>query len=257
MKKPKEFSATLVTPEETKKRVVRIPMSIPRPPVIPLPRTSRRPLLHTPSREDEAPFKPVTPLHTPDSLPEGKPLSEAGDSDAGKSLAEFGGKVSGKGSVADRGEDGDKAPGVEPAKPGPSPRARLFDRRVTDAVAQKDRGVKQGRGEGITFSTRQYRFKGYMDKLRSRIEGLWVYPPEALAKGIYGDLELTFTINKDGTLRGRPELVRTSGYRVLDDAAIKALKDGEPYWPLPEEWGMETYTIKGHFIYGLYGNYLR
>ena len=57
---------------------------------------------------------------------------------------------------------------------------------------------------------------------------------------------------KDGKL-GAVELVRTSGYKMLDDAAIKALKDGEPYWPIPEEWGMESYTISGHFIYSIYG----
>jgi protein TonB len=83
-----------------------------------------------------------------------------------------------------------------------------------------------------------------------------MYPPDAAAMGIYGDLKITFTIKKDGRL-GDIQLVRTSGYKMLDDAAIRALKDGEPYWPLPDEWGMDTYTIQGHFGYSLYGAYLR
>ena len=53
------------------------------------------------------------------------------------------------------------------------------------------------------------------------------------------------------------ELVRTSGHKTLDDAAMEALRDGTPYWPLPEEWGMEGYTIEGHFVYSLYGYYIR
>ncbi|PKL52368.1 MAG: hypothetical protein CVV37_01730 [Nitrospira bacterium HGW-Nitrospira-1] len=61
---------------------------------------------------------------------------------------------------------------------------------------------------------------------------------------------------KNGKL-GAVELVRTSGYKMLDAAAIKALKDGEQYWPLPEAWDMESYTILGHFVYSLYGYSLR
>jgi protein TonB len=83
-----------------------------------------------------------------------------------------------------------------------------------------------------------------------------MYPPEAAADGLYGDLVLKFTIKKNGRL-GAVELVRTSGHKNLDDAAIRALKDGAPFWPLPEEWGMEAYTIVGHFVYTLYGYYLR
>jgi protein TonB len=56
---------------------------------------------------------------------------------------------------------------------------------------------------------------------------------------------------------GAVELIRTSGHKSLDDAAMKALKEGEPYWPLPDEWGMEAYTIEGHFIYSIYGYYIR
>ena len=45
------------------------------------------------------------------------------------------------------------------------------------------------------------------------------------------------------------ELVRTSGYRDFDEAAIKALKDGQPYWPLPDDWEKDELEINGHFIY--------
>jgi protein TonB len=150
------------------------------------------------------------------------------------------------------GEGGDTKPGIETARPGAFSRSSLFDRGVTDAIAKKDTAAGRKQDEGVTFDTKEYRFAGYMNKLRSKIESIWVYPPEAVAKRIYGDLKLRFTINKDGRL-GKVELARTSGYKMLDAAAMKALKDGEPYWPLPDDWGMETYTITGHFIYGLYG----
>ena len=95
-----------------------------------------------------------------------------------------------------------------------------------------------------------------MRKFQEKIENIWVYPPEAAAKGIYGDLFIRFSIMKNGKL-GKIELERTSGYPMLDDAAIKALRDCEPYWPLPDEWGMESMPIHVQFIYSIYGYYIQ
>jgi len=84
--------------------------------------------------------------------------------------------------------------------------------------------------------------------LKEKIEGIWIYPPEAARLGISGDLYINFVIKRDGKL-GEVEVVRTSGFRELDKAAVKALKDAEPFWPLPEDWEKEDLEIKGHFIY--------
>lgn len=135
------------------------------------------------------------------------------------------------------------------------PKDRLFDKDVVERLASKEKEeVKPDRG--ITFDTNELKYYSYMQRLKDKIEGIWKYPPEAAEKGIYGDLYIRFTIKKNGKL-GNIELLRTSGYRSLDDAAMKALKDAEPFWPLPEEWKKEDLIITGHFIYSLYGVYLR
>ncbi|MBA4348820.1 MAG: energy transducer TonB, partial [Thermodesulfovibrio sp.] len=108
----------------------------------------------------------------------------------------------------------------------------------------------------ITFDTEEFKYYGYLQRLKEKIEGLWKYPHDAAERGIYGDLYIKFTIKKNGKL-GAVELVRTSGHKSLDDAAIKALKDAEPYWPLPDELDKEGLTITGHFIYSIYGIYIR
>jgi protein TonB len=87
-----------------------------------------------------------------------------------------------------------------------------------------------------------------MRMLRERIEDVWQYPGEAAKRGISGDLYIKFVINRDGHLTDI-KLLRTSGYRLLDEAAMNALKNAEPYWPLPEDWDKDTLEIKGHFIY--------
>lgn len=128
----------------------------------------------------------------------------------------------------------------------------LREKRKTSLEGEKG---EEGEGE-ITFSTREFKYYGYKIRLKEKIESIWTYPPEAAEKGIYADLYIRFTILKNGKL-GAVDLLRTSGYKVLDDAALKALKDAAPFWPLPSEWNEDSFTITGHFIYSLYGYYLR
>lgn len=135
------------------------------------------------------------------------------------------------------------------------PKERLFDKEILDRLARKDKEDLKP-DKGITFDTNELKYYSYMQRLKEKIEGIWRYPPEAAEKGIYGDLYIRFTIKRDGRL-GNIELLRTSGYRNLDEAAMKALRDAEPFWPLPDEWKKEDLIITGHFIYSLYGVYLR
>lgn len=142
---------------------------------------------------------------------------------------------------------------------------KLAERRAVEKVTRESaekggdsagQSPEDTEGSPITFSTREYKYYGYKTRLKEKIESIWVYPREALQKGLYGDLVIEFTILRDGKL-GAVRLVRTSGYKLLDDAAIQALRDGAPYWPLPAEWPEKSFTIKGHFIYSLSGFYIR
>lgn len=144
-----------------------------------------------------------------------------------------------------------RGPGI--VTPSPSLREKLFDREVMGKFAKREEKTQDN---SITFDTKEFKYETYMMRLKERIEGIWRYPPEAAGRGIQGDLLIRFTIRKDGRL-GDVELVRTSGYRNLDQAAMQALKDGEPYWPLPDEWGKDSLSITGHFVYSMYGTYIR
>ncbi len=169
--------------------------------------------------------------------------------------------------------------------PKPSIKEKLFDRNVINDFAKRNIGKKeqakkdkiplldtkqeqtygfkggmQNRDEKkfeadkkLSFAGKELKFMLYDMKLKERIEHIWIYPPSAAARGISGDLVIRFTIMKNGKL-GAVELVRTSGHKDLDDAAIKALRDASPFWPLPESWGMDSYNIEGHFIYSIIYN---
>lgn len=147
--------------------------------------------------------------------------------------------------------------GIEHIEPPPKTvREKLFDRDIISKSAKKEKKEKTKSESTITFDTEEFKYYGYLQRLKEKIEGLWKYPHDAAERGIYGDLYIKFTIKKNGKL-GSVELVRTSGHKSLDDAAIKALKDAEPYWPLPDELDKEGLTITGHFIYSIYGIYIR
>ena len=143
----------------------------------------------------------------------------------------------------------------KPDRIGPTLKEKLFDKKVIGDLAKRN-VEKEEKNKTFSFDAKEYRFLLYNRRLKERIESIWHYPPDAAARGIYGDLDIRFTIKKNGQL-GAVELVRTSGHKNLDDAAIEALTEGAPYWPLPEEWDMEAYTIEGHFVYSLYGYYIR
>ncbi|MGD0283858.1 MAG: energy transducer TonB [Dissulfurispiraceae bacterium] len=142
-------------------------------------------------------------------------------------------------------------------QPGPpiSPRSKLLDPEEIGKIARKESETSE-KDTGITFDTKEYKYYGYMQRLREKIEGIWKYPAEAAQRRLNGDLYIRFTIKKDGRL-GAVELVHTSGYEILDAAAIRALRDADPYWPLPDSWNQDSLTITGHFVYYYQNTYIR
>ncbi|MDI1471565.1 MAG: energy transducer TonB [Thermodesulfovibrio sp.] len=134
----------------------------------------------------------------------------------------------------------------------------IFDKDIIAKLSKHQKGKDEEieSSKGLSFSAKEFNDWGYLQRLKEKIERVWQYPPQAAERGIYGDLYIKFTIDKRGKLIS-VELLRTSGYRMLDDAAIKALNDAQPFWPLPEEWQKDSLTITGHFIYTLRGFYLR
>ncbi|MBF0319359.1 MAG: energy transducer TonB [Nitrospirae bacterium] len=154
-------------------------------------------------------------------------------------------------------------PPPQPPRPSlPSGIGSFFDRGVIEkhatASIAKDRSspnTKEGSSNSISFDTSDIRYAAYMRRLKEAIESAWQYPADAAKRGIHGDLYISFTINKNGTLKAI-DVMRTSGQRSLDDAAISSIKNASPFWPLPDEWGKDAFTVKGHFLYKLHGQSL-
>lgn len=128
----------------------------------------------------------------------------------------------------------------------------LYDREAIESTAKRE----TAEDDGVTFETKDMMYRGYLDMLRQKVESVWQYPRKAAEQGIYGDLLIRFVILKDGRL-GEVKVLRTSGHRMLDTAAVEALREGVPYWPLPEGWDRQSLPITGRFIYNIRGGYIR
>lgn len=93
----------------------------------------------------------------------------------------------------------------------------------------------------ISASTAEYRDAEYLDTWRRKIEriGNLNYPEEAKQRRISGILVLDVTINPDGTVRG-VDVLRSSGQKLLDDAAVRIVRLASPFAPLTPEMREDT-----------------
>ena len=75
----------------------------------------------------------------------------------------------------------------------------------------------------------KYRFAQYVESWRQKVErvGTLNYPEAAKGK-LYGTLILTVKIKSDGSVE-EVEINRTSGHKILDDAARRIVTMAGPY----------------------------
>ena len=89
--------------------------------------------------------------------------------------------------------------------------------------------------------SQEYRFAQYVDNWRIKIEriGNLNYPAEAKARKIYGRLQLTVAIKSDGEIEG-VEINRSSGHKILDQAALRIVRLAAPFEPFPANIRQDT-----------------
>jgi protein TonB len=92
--------------------------------------------------------------------------------------------------------------------------------------------------------------------LKVKVESVLQYPELAAISGYQGTLYILFDIMKDGSL-GRLEVLKSSGYKILDDEALRAVRSSAPFQPLPDEWNMEKYSIRAAVLFYLGTGYIR
>jgi len=103
---------------------------------------------------------------------------------------------------------------------------------------------KRPRRHSMGASTSEYRFARYVEDWRVKVEriGEANYPQIARDQKIYGSLLLTVSIKANGTIENI-ELRRSSGSKILDEAAKNIVRMGAPYAPFPPDVAKDTDVI--------------
>jgi len=102
--------------------------------------------------------------------------------------------------------------------------------------------------EDVSLDTTETQYASYFARIKHQIERVWMYPSEAAQRGVSGKLTLRFRISRDGNLISAG-VVDKSGHKVLDFAAIKAVKEAAPFYPFPINIKKDKLSILATFIY--------
>ena len=106
---------------------------------------------------------------------------------------------------------------------------------------QQDEFQKRPKRKFIGARTKEYRFALYVEAWRQKIEriGNLNYPQAAKDNKLYGQLRLTVSIKADGSLEG-VEINKSSGSKILDEAARHIVELGAPYASFPDNIHKDT-----------------
>lgn len=101
--------------------------------------------------------------------------------------------------------------------------------------------AQRPRRKFISASTKEYRYAAYMEAWRAKVErmGNLNYPEEARRRKLSGSLLLEVALNANGTIN-EIMIRRSSGEKILDDAAIRIVELAAPYAPFPQKIKQET-----------------
>ena len=99
---------------------------------------------------------------------------------------------------------------------------------------------KRPRKQFIGANASEYRFARYEEDWRNKVErvGTLNYPAEARGK-LYGNLRLEVTIRPDGSVES-VRLDRSSGLKILDEAAFRIVRLASPYGAFPPDIRADT-----------------
>lgn len=162
-----------------------------------------------------------------------------------------------KAEPAPNGTDAAKAEGakpqpkilVAPKRPGLFP----TDDRIAELERKYESEAPKGEvGKTLSLNTSELKYQKYLMDMKRKIEFHWEYPALAARNAWQGSLKVNFKINRDGTVSDIA-LERSSGYPMLDDAAITAVRLSAPFPPFPANFSIEDISIKGQFTYHLIG----
>lgn len=104
----------------------------------------------------------------------------------------------------------------------------------------------------ISLDTKDKRYVSYATLIKGRIGSQWRYPSAARDRLIEGELMVLFSLVKEGEVI-EIRVINPSGYDVLDEEAVRAIKAAAPFPPFPDHVTVKRLNIQASFDYRLTG----
>jgi periplasmic protein TonB len=116
-----------------------------------------------------------------------------------------------------------------------------MDRLQAQIDKQQDEYQKRPKRKFIGARTKEYRFAMYVESWRQKVEriGNMNYPEAAKAQKLHGQLRMTVSIKADGSIED-VVIDKSSGSKILDEAAKSIVKLGEKYAVFPPDIKKDT-----------------
>jgi protein TonB len=118
--------------------------------------------------------------------------------------------------------------------------------RLSAEIRQKQQTyAKKPKVKTISANTREFRDALYLKTWQDKVErvGNLNYPDEAKRSQISGHLTMVVEINPDGSLR-KAQIGRSSGKKILDDAALRIVTMAAPFSPFSKEMRKEFEVLR-------------
>ena len=183
----------------------------------------------------------TSPLGNPEAAPNPKPALELERSGSERPEP----KVSPEILTAPEAERVEAAPPPEPVVRA-RPKARLsqllastqleIDRLTAELDRRTMSASQRDRRKAINASTQEYLYAAYLESWRRKVEkiGNLNYPEEAKRRRLYGNLLMHVAVRADGSVE-KISVRRSSGHKLLDDAAVRIVRMAAPFAPFPPE----------------------
>ena len=114
------------------------------------------------------------------------------------------------------------------------------------------RKLREGvqKGDTVWLDTEQDLLISFFRRFKANIYNVWNYPERARLREEQGECLLRIVVSRRGTIDS-VELLQSSGSRDLDEEAMRAVRKGAPYGPLPSAYPHPQLKIMAYFSYHL------
>jgi protein TonB len=106
------------------------------------------------------------------------------------------------------------------------------------------------KGDTVWLDTEQDLLISFFKRFRTNIYNVWNYPEQARLREEQGECLLRIVVSRQGGI-DNVELLESSGSYELDEEALRAVRKGAPYGPLPAAYPHPQLNIMAYFRYGL------